>query len=134
MKADNSSPVTSSWRQTTLSSVSLLASLGTLVCCALPALLVTLGMGMALAGLVSAMPWVVVLSEHKVLVFGVSGGVLCLAALLQWRGRRAPCPADPHKAKICTLLREVSWTLLGVAVVLYAVGFFFAFLAADIFF
>jgi uncharacterized protein involved in exopolysaccharide biosynthesis len=57
-----------------------------------------------------------------------------LSAGLQWRGRHAPCPADPLKAKACGRLRKVSWIILGVSVVVYAVGFFFAFLAADLFY
>ena len=44
---------------------SLFASSSTLICCALPALLVALGAGAALSSLVSAVPQLVVLSEHK---------------------------------------------------------------------
>ena len=42
-----------------------LASSGTLVCCALPALFVTVGAGAALSSLVSAVPQLVWLSENK---------------------------------------------------------------------
>ena len=45
------------WRQTILPSLSLFTSVGTLLCCALPALLVTLGMGAALAGFVQRHRW-----------------------------------------------------------------------------
>ena len=47
------------------SAVSLFASSSTLVCCALPALLVAVGAGAALSSLVSAVPQLVWLSEHK---------------------------------------------------------------------
>ena len=43
----------------------LLASTATLVCCVLPAVLVSLGAGAVLAGLVSSFPQLVWLSEHK---------------------------------------------------------------------
>ena len=50
----------------------LLASTATLVCCVLPAVLVSLGAGAVLAGLVSAFPPLVWLSEHKAGVFAVA--------------------------------------------------------------
>lgn len=42
-----------------LSVLSLFASLGTLVCCALPSLFVLLGLGATLASLLSSAPWLV---------------------------------------------------------------------------
>lgn len=122
------------WRQAVLPSLSLFTSLGTLVCCALPALLVTLGMGAALAGLVGSAPWITVISDYKGIVFAGAGILLALAAMMQWHARHAPCPADPAKAKACLRLRRVSWGILAVSVVIYLIGFFFAFLAADIFY
>jgi len=114
--------------------LSLFTSFGTLICCALPALLVSLGMGAALAGIVSTAPWLVALSDNKEIVFAVAGIMLAGAAFMQWRGRNAPCPADPAQAKACTRLRRVSVGILIFSVLIYAVGFFFAFLAADIFY
>jgi len=52
---------------------SLFASSGTLVCCALPALLVALGAGAVLSSLVSVFPQLVWLSEHKEGLFIVAG-------------------------------------------------------------
>lgn len=108
--------------------------MGTLLCCALPALLVTLGMGAALAGLVGAMPWITVISDYKEFVFTVTGILLMLAAFMQWRARKAPCPADPKKAKACSRLRKASWILLSSAALIYATGFFFAFIAVHVFY
>ena len=50
----------------------LFASSGTLVCCALPALLVALGAGAALSSLVSAVPQLVWMSENKEALFVLS--------------------------------------------------------------
>jgi hypothetical protein len=44
---------------------SLLFASGTLVCCVLPAVMVALGAGAALAGLVTSVPQLVWLSAHK---------------------------------------------------------------------
>ena len=117
-----------------LPGLSLLTSMGTLVCCALPALLVTLGAGAALAGLVSTVPQLVWLSAHKPMVFAVAGIMLCLAGFWQWKNRHAPCPADPAQAAVCLRLRKASWWIWGFAVAVYAVGFFFAFIAVRIFY
>jgi len=117
-----------------LPGLSLLTSMGTLVCCALPALLVTLGAGAALAGLVSAVPQLVWLSAHKQAVFGLAGALLGIAGFWQWKNRHAPCPADPAQAAACTRLRKASWWIWGFAVMVYTIGFFFAFIAVRIFY
>tara|TARA_B100001989_G_scaffold252853_1_gene236591 strand:+ start:3906 stop:4304 length:399 start_codon:yes stop_codon:yes gene_type:complete len=122
------------WRQTILPTLSLFASMGTLLCCALPALLVTLGMGAALAGFVGTFPWITAISDYKAYVFAGAGIMLAAATFLQWRARYAPCPADPLKAKACSRLRKFSWVILIFSIVIYLIGFFFAFLAADIFY
>ncbi|MCL4678502.1 MAG: hypothetical protein KJ017_07915 [Alphaproteobacteria bacterium] len=114
--------------------LSLFTSLGTLICCALPALLVALGMGAVLAGLVSAAPWLVWLSDHKVAVFTVAGVLLAASVAMQWRARYLPCPAGPLKAKACARLRFFSVAVTAFSVLVYAVGFFFAFLAAELLF
>ncbi len=122
------------WQQTVLPSLSLFTSVGTLLCCALPALLVTLSMGSVLAGLVGAAPWITAISDYKGVVFAVSGVLIVLAAFMQWRARHAPCPVNPSKAKMCSRLRKVNWIILGVAGFLYIAGFFFAFIAVHIFY
>ena len=122
------------WRQMILPSLSLFTSLGTLLCCALPALLVTLGMGAVMAGMISTAPWLTGLSEHKEIVFGVAFVLLSAATLMQWLARNAPCPADPKKAKACARLRNASWIILGLSWILLLIGFFFAFFAATVFY
>lgn len=106
---------------------SLLVSSSTLVCCVLPAVMVTLGAGAALAGLVSAVPQLVWLSAHKGLVFGVAGGALALAGWVQWRSRFLPCPADPALAAACAHTRRTAQGVYFAGVGLYALGAFFAF-------
>lgn len=117
------------YRQTLLPLLGLFTSLGTILCCALPALLVSLGMGAVMAGLVSTVPWITALSAYKGILFAVSGGVLVLTGVMQWRTRFAPCPIDPVQARLCRKLRKINIVILSVAAILYLVGFFFAFLA-----
>jgi len=120
------------WRDTAAPTLSLFASTSTLLCCALPALLVTLGLGASLAGFASAAPWLIALSKYKIWLFAGSGILLMLAGVLHWRARYLPCPIDPVQAKACARLRRVSGVMLGISALVWATGFFFAFLAADI--
>lgn len=106
----------------------LLASSSTLICCVLPAVMVSVGAGAALAGLVTAVPQLVWLSEHKGLVFGVAGLLLAASGVMLWRARYLPCPIDPIAARSCTRLRRISAILYGVSLVAYAAGATFAFL------
>jgi len=105
----------------------LLTSSGTLVCCALPALLVAVGAGAALSSLVSVFPQLVWLSEHKEALFVVAGLMLAGAGVLQWRNRRAPCPVDPVLRDACLKTRGVSMRVYGASVLVFGVGGLFAF-------
>ncbi len=106
----------------------LLASSATLICCVLPALLVSLGAGAALVGLVSAVPQLIWLSEHKALVFGGAAAMILVSGAVLWNARRLPCPTDPQLARSCMRLRALSSRLWAVAAIAYAVGAIFAFL------
>ena len=117
-----------------LSGLSLFGSMGTLLCCALPALLVSIGAGAVLAGLVSNVPQLIWLSDHKLLLFGAAAVVLFAAGALLWQQRTAPCPIDPLQARACKYFRKISLWLYFASLVLYAIGLFFAFLAASIFY
>jgi hypothetical protein len=114
-------------RNVGLATGALLASSATLVCCVLPAALVAVGAGAALAGLVTAIPQLVWLSEHKSLVFGVAGSLLAISGISLWIVRSAPCPADPRLARSCRRLRQLSAILYGVALLSFMAGAIFAF-------
>src|SRR5687768_711572 len=80
---------------------SVFTSTSTLVCCALPALLVALGAGTTLISLLNVFPQLIWLSEHKIGVFVAAGLMLLLAGLFQRRASCLPCPADPALARAC---------------------------------
>ena len=114
-------------RNLALSIATLLASTGTLVCCVLPAAMVMLGAGAALAGLVTRFPGLVWLSEHKVLVFATAGALLAVSGIMLLRSRSLPCPSEPAAAQACRRLRKASAVVWTVAVLLIALGALFAF-------
>lgn len=103
------------------------AGTGTLLCCVLPAVMVALGAGAALAGLVAAVPQLVWLSAHKAWVFATAGVLLAVAGIALWQGRRRPCPADPVMARACTRLRRISAVLWWAALLSTVTGAVFAF-------
>ena len=108
--------------------LSLFTSTGTLICCALPAMLVALGAGAALSTLISAVPGLVWISEYKEAVFVFAGIMLTVSGWLQWRSRFAPCPVDAAQRNACLRTRRSSAMVYGASVVVFMVGGFFAFI------
>ena len=113
--------------------VTLATSASTLVCCALPALLVALGAGAVLASAVSVFPQLVWISEHKIEVFVLAGVMLSVAGVLQWRAKSLPCPIDPALRNACMRSRKISLIIYWVSVAIFAIGGFFAFIAPELF-
>jgi uncharacterized iron-regulated membrane protein len=118
-------------RNALVQTLTLFSSFGTLFCCALPALLVSIGAGAVMASLVSAVPQVVWISEHKIPLFIFAGLMLFLSGISTYWNRRAPCPADPNQARSCRRVRRVSLAVFLVSMAIYATGFYFAFLAVS---
>ena len=129
MSAGNAMPDKALGASRRMSALSLFTSFSTLICCALPALLVAVGAGAARAGLVSNVPQLVWISEHKGWVFGVAGAMLLLAGGMQWRARNASCPADPQLAETCRRTRSNSLRVYLLSLAIFAVGAWFAFAA-----
>lgn len=80
-------------------------------------------------GLVSAVPQLVWLSEHKVPLFIFAGLMLLLSGISRYLARNAPCPIDPAQAKACMRMRRVSLWVFLFSLIMYATGFFFTFIA-----
>jgi hypothetical protein len=110
------------------SAAALLASSATLVCCVLPAVMVSLGAGAVLVGLISAVPQLVWLSEHKAVVFGTAGVMLIVSGIMLASAARLPCPTEPRAAKACRRLRRVSAGLFSAATATYVLAVAFVLL------
>ncbi|MBU3727542.1 MAG: hypothetical protein ACO21L_08025 [Polynucleobacter sp.] len=108
--------------------ISLFASSSTLICCAIPALLVSLGAGATLASLVSVFPKIVWISEHKEAIFALSSGLMLIGGILQWRNRNAPCPIDPKMRDACLKTRKFSERIYWISLSLLMIGGWFAFI------
>jgi hypothetical protein len=118
---------TDRWRDSVLSIGTLFLSTGTLLCCALPILLVSLGLGAAVAGMVSAAPWLVTLSQYKAWLFAGTAVLLALRGWLTYRpGRR--CPTDPALARACARAHNWNRRLWWIAGTIWTLGAFMAYL------
>ncbi len=119
-------------RSAALSYLSLFTSLGTLLCCALPSLLVLFGLGATVASVLSEAPWLVAMSHHKHWVFIVAGVLISsnfmyvyvLAPKLQMRN--GAC--DPTAPAACQTASRFSQIVLWCSAVLYMVGCFTAYI------
>ena len=101
--------------------LSLFTSLGTLICCALPALLISLGMGASLITILSTFQWIVVLSKYKIYIFLTAGILLMISFFLFWQGRNAPCPSDPFQARICSRLRSTNLIMIIISLTIFII-------------
>ena len=108
--------------------LSLFTSVSTLLCCALPSLLVLLGLGATVASALSFLPFLVTLSHHKRWVFAVSGLLIAVSFVQTYAvsaRMKGACPPDDPEA--CATASRFSRIVLWISAGLYAIGFFAAF-------
>jgi len=105
----------------------LFTSFSTLICCAIPALLVALGLGASLAGFLSRYPQLIWLSEHKVWIFVGGGVLLLLGGILQKKNEGELCPIG-EKEEACRDTRKYSKVIYLVSLIFYFIGFSFAYI------
>ncbi len=122
-------------RAALLNYFSLFGSFSTLICCALPSVLVLLGMGTAVASLLSAAPWLVSLSRHKVWTFSTAGALIAASFVMTYvvaprlRDGEA-CAADDPTA--CGEASRLSRIFLWASALIWSCGFFVAYLLGPI--
>ncbi|MEQ8551633.1 hypothetical protein RT717_01235 [Imperialibacter roseus] len=117
-----------------VSIASLFTSVSTLLCCALPSLLVAVGMGAVVAGMVSDFPALIWLSKYKEWTFLIAGILIGfnfwlfygrkgdLACEIDEYGNETPCDTAARWSKI------ILWISFG----LYLLGLFSAYLLLPI--
>ncbi len=109
-----------------LGGLALFASLGTLLCCALPIVLVALGLGSVFAAITLDAPFLVTLAAHHNWMFALSAVLLVLST---WRlSRISECPADPEVAASCAKVKIWTRRVLWLAALIWLTGVFFAYL------
>ena len=108
--------------------LALFTSTGTIFCCALPALLVSIGAGAALSSLIAVFPQLVILSIYKIQIFMGAFVMLIISGVLQYQARNLPCPADKKKAAACIRTRKISLVIYFASVGIFIIGLLFAFI------
>lgn len=131
MKSVESNLKTEMRREAGISFFTLFASSGTLICCALPIILVTLGMGATVAALTSAFPFLIVLSQHKIWVFVFSGLMLAMSAWFIYRPDQS-CPVEPLQTRSCEVAKVWNKRIYWFSVIIWSIGFFAAFIALPV--
>lgn len=109
----------------------LFVSSGTLVCCALPIVLIALGLGAVSASLFATLPFLMTLALHKGWLFAASGALLAVAGWALYRPGRS-CPSDAALAAECEAARSWNTRLYWVALGVWIVGFSAAYLSLPI--
>jgi mercuric ion transport protein len=122
-------------RAVLLNYFSLFSSFSTLICCALPSVFVLLGLGTTVASLLSAAPWLVSLSRHKVWTFSIAGTLIvasfAMTYLIAPRLRRGEiCEADDPTT--CGEVSKLSRIVLWSSALIWCGGFFVAYLVGPI--
>ena len=122
-------------RAALLNYFSLFGSFSTLICCALPSVLVLLGLGTTVASLLSAAPWLVSFSRHKVWTFSIAGTLIACSFVMTYviAPRLQPgeaCAADDPTT--CGEVSKLSRVLLWGSAIIYSGGFFVAYLLGPI--
>lgn len=86
---------------------------------------------MAVAGLVSSMPWLVTLSQHKNWVFAGSGSMIALTLFLVYGlggGGQDSERCDVGNGAACAVTGQFTRIALWIAVTVYLIGLFLAYL------
>jgi mercuric ion transport protein len=122
-------------RAALLNYFSLFSSFSTLICCALPSVLVLLGMGTTIASLLSAAPWLVSLSRHKIWTFSTAGTLIAASFVMTYivapRLQRGDvCAADDPTT--CGEVSKLSRAVLWGSALIWSGGFFVAYLLGPI--
>ena len=111
--------------------LTLFASTTTLFCCALPILLVTLGLGAVSAAMFANVPFLAFLARHEPWLFLFS---FCMLAISTWSVYRPgrTCPADPELAAQCAKADKWNKRVLKVSIAIWCVGFTAAYLSVPL--
>jgi hypothetical protein len=115
-----------------LSYLSLFTSLATLLCCALPSLFVLFGLGATVASFLTAVPWLVTLSQHQSWVFLIAGLPIAVSFLYVYRiaprlkAHGETCSIEDGQTA-CDVATRLSRIVLWISAAIYAIGFFTAF-------
>lgn len=109
-------------KEKSLTIFTLFTTTGTLLCCALPIILVTLGLGSTVVAMTSMFPFLITLTQYKIWVFIFSGAMLAISGWLMYRPGRT-CPTDKELARICSATHKWNTRIYLSSLIIWGIGF-----------
>ena len=105
----------------------LFASTTTLICCALPIMFVSIGMGSLVAAVYGEhLPWLRWFGMNEHITFGATAALLLGGAWALFRPGRT-CPADPELGRLCAQADKWNKRFLALGALVWCVGAFATF-------
>lgn len=116
-----------------MSFFSLFGSVSTLLCCALPVTLVSIGMGATFASLTSTFPQIIWLTGNKDYLFVITGVLLFLSFMMMKYSENQTCPIDIDQRAACQTSKGISNKLYWFTVIIYFIGILFSYIIPNFF-
>ena len=111
----------------------LLSSSSTLLCCALPAILVSMGAGAVFANIISVVPALTVVSQFKIEMTIATLIILIAVGVLHLKTAKMPCPADPTLGRACLKSRRRSRIVYYLSCMVFVTASIFTFIVPEFF-
>lgn len=105
----------------------LFTSISTILCCALPIILVTLGMGAVFASLTASFPFITWLAERSIYLFAIATILLLIGGYFIFIKPQS-CPADKKLAEMCSKTKKFNKIIWWLSVMILAISFFFKYI------
>jgi hypothetical protein len=105
----------------------LFTSISTILCCALPIILVTLGMGAVFASLTASFPFITWLAERSIYLFAIATILLLIGGYFIFI-KPGICPADKKLAEMCNKTKKFNKIVWWISVIILAISFFFKYI------
>jgi len=111
--------------------ITLFIASGTLLCCALPILLVTLGFGAVVASLNYNIPGLIFLAENKIWTLTIAALLLMALAWVIWRPNQH-CPYESTLAALCKKSKLWNKRIFWISSMIWFIGLFTSYLLLPI--
>tara|TARA_Y100000389_G_C17405898_1_gene488027 strand:+ start:1027 stop:1401 length:375 start_codon:yes stop_codon:yes gene_type:complete len=105
----------------------LFTSISTILCCALPIILVTLGMGAVFASLNANFPFITWLAKRSIYLFTIATILLLIGGYFIFI-KPQTCPTDKKLAKICNKTKKFNKIVWWASVIILTISLFFKYI------
>ena len=106
--------------------LALFTSTGTLLCCALPAAIAAVAGGAAVGAFVSTFPWLISISHYKGWIFFLAFLLIVFSGILTFRPHgKLACSITGGQG--CEVAGRFSKIMFWISVIIYVIGFSFAY-------